>query len=87
MRTAKHYDADNIYTETHKIALYFMFIHRENALKAHQHIWFYTCHFKKKKKKKLIKIFTKTHEIAHLKKILQGSMPPGMCATDINIFV
>ena len=22
----------------HKIALYFMFIHRENALKAHQHI-------------------------------------------------
>ena len=24
-----------------------MFIHRENALKAHQHILFYTCHFKK----------------------------------------
>ena len=27
-----------IYTKTHKIALYFIFIHRENDLKAHQHI-------------------------------------------------
>ena len=25
-------------TKTHKIALYFMFIHMENALKVHQHI-------------------------------------------------
>ena len=31
----------------YKIALYFMFIHREKPLKAHQHILFYTCHFKK----------------------------------------
>ena len=27
-----------MYTKTHKIALYFMLIHRENALKAIQHI-------------------------------------------------
>ena len=27
-----------IYTKTHKIALYFIFIHRENAMKAHQYI-------------------------------------------------
>ena len=56
----------------HKIALYFMFIHRENALKAHQHISYcsiYTCHFKKKILiQNLIKRFTKTHQIAHLKK-------------------
>ena len=27
-----------MYTKTHKIALYFMFIHWENAMKAYQHI-------------------------------------------------
>ena len=46
-----------------------MFIHRENALKAHQHISYcsiYTCHFKKNNfNTKLIKRFTKTHQIAH----------------------
>ena len=62
----------------HKIALYFMFIHRENALKAHHHISYCSIqreHFKKTIIiQNLIKIFTKTHEIAHFFKIfLQGS--------------
>ena len=36
----------------------------------------------------LIKIFTKTHEIAHCLKIFsQDSMPPSMCAVDIIISV
>ena len=39
-----------IYTKTHKIALYFMFIHWENTLNAHQHISYCSIqrdHFKK----------------------------------------
>ena len=39
-----------MYTKTHKIALYFMLIHRENALKAIQHISYCSIqrgHFKK----------------------------------------
>ena len=69
-----------------------MFIHRENALKAHQ----YTCisyssiqrdHFKNTILiQNLIKIFTKTHQIAHFFKIFsQGSMLPSICAADIVI--
>ena len=73
----------------HKITLYFMFIHRENALKAHQHIiLFYTCHFIKK-------IDTKSDQNIHQDasnctfKIFfsQGSMPSSMCAADITISV
>ena len=49
----------------HKIALYFIFIHRENALKAHQHISYCFINISPLKKKNLIqnliKIFTKTH--------------------------
>ena len=40
-----------IYTKKHKIALYFMLIHRENALKAHQQISYCSIqrdHLKKK---------------------------------------
>ena len=50
-----------------------MFIHRENALKAHQHISYCSVqrdHFKKKFLiQNLIKIFTKTHQTAHFFKI------------------
>ena len=70
-----------------------MFIHRENALKAHQ----YTCislviqrdHFKNTILiQNLIKIFTKTHQIAHFFKIFsQGSMLPSICAADIIISI
>ena len=44
-----------------------MFIHRENALKAQQHISYCSIlvTFKKKLEKNLIKIFTKTHQIAY----------------------
>ena len=48
-----------------------MFIHRENAMKAHQHISYGSIqrdHFKKNLIQNLIKIFTKTHQIAHLSK-------------------
>ena len=70
-----------------------MFIHRENALKAHQHISYCSIqryHLKKKTFliQKLIKIFIKTHQIAHFFKIFsQGSMPPSMCAADIIISI
>ena len=71
-----------------------MFIHRENALKAYQ----YTCisyssiqrdHFKNTILiQNLIKIFTKTHQIAHFFKIFsQGSMLPSICAADIIISI
>ena len=71
-----------------------MFIHRENALKAHQ----YTCisyssiqrdYFKNTILiQNLIKIFTKTHQIAHFFKIFsQGSMLPSICAADIIISI
>ena len=71
-----------------------MFIHRENALKAQQ----YTCisyssiqrdHFKNTILiQNLIKIFTKTHQIAHFFKIFsQGSMLPSICAADIIISI
>ena len=70
-----------------------MFIHRENALKAHYHIS--SCsiqrdHFKKKTIliQNLIKIFTKTHQIAHFFKIFsQGIKPPSMCAADIILSI
>ena len=50
----------------HKIARYFIFIHRENALKAHQHIS-YHCSIQREHFKKtiliqnLIKIFAKMY--------------------------
>ena len=69
-----------------------MFLHRENALKAHQHISY--CSIQREHLKKpiliqnLIKIFTMTHQIAHFFKIFsQGSMPPSMCAADIIISI
>ena len=60
-----------IYTKTHKIALYFMFIYRENALKSHQYISYSSIqrdHFENTifLIQNLIKIFTKTHQIAHI---------------------
>ena len=63
-----------------------MFIHRENALKAHQHISYCSIqrdHFKKTiLVQNLIKIFIKTHQIAHFFKIFWlGSM----CAADIDL--
>ena len=69
-----------------------MFIHRENVLKAHQHISYCSIqrdHFKKTSLiQNLIKIFTKTHQIAHFfKNFSQGSMPPSMCAPDIIISI
>ena len=73
-----------------------MFIHRENALKAHQHISYYstqsrsqniysllTCPFKKTiLVQNLIKIFIKTHQIAHFFKIFWQS---SMCTADIDL--
>ena len=69
-----------------------MFIHRENALKAHQHISYCSIqrnHLKKKNLiQNLIKIFTKTHQIAtFFQNFLAGSMPPSMCAADIIISI
>ena len=71
-----------------------MFIHRENALKAHQHISYCSIqrnHFKKTiLEQNLIEIhvFTKTHQNAHFFKIfLQDSMPLSMCAADIIISI
>ena len=69
-----------------------MFIHRENALKAHQHISYGSMQRRNVKKtiliQNLIKIFTKTHQIAHSFKIFsQGSMPPSMCAVHIIISI
>ena len=69
-----------------------MFIHRENALKAHQYISYgsiQSYHFKNTILiQNLIKIFTKMHQIAHFFKIFsQGSMLPSMCAADIIIFI
>ena len=69
-----------------------MFLHRENALKAHQHISYSSIQRELLKKtiliQNLIKIFTKTHQIAHFFKIFsQGSMPPSMCAADIIISI
>ena len=69
-----------------------MFIHRENAPKAHQHISYSSIQRDHLKKpvliQNLIKIFTKTHQIAHFFKIFsQGSMPPSICAADIVISI
>ena len=69
-----------------------MSIHRENALKAHQYIsysYIQRDHFKNTILiQNLIKIFTKTHQIAHFFKIFsQGSMLPNMCAVDIIISI
>ena len=71
-----------------------MFIHREYALKSHQHQHISYCsiqrdHFKKTILiQNMIKIFTKTHQIAHFFKIVsRGSMPPEVCAADIIISI
>ena len=70
-----------------------MFIHRENALKAHYHISYCSIqridHFKKTILiQNLNKIFTKTHQIAHFFKIFsQGSKPPSMCAANIILSI
>ena len=69
-----------------------LFIHMENDMKAHQHISYCSIqrdHFKKTILiQNLIKIFTKTHQIAYFFKIFsQGSMPPSMCAADITISI
>ena len=66
-----------------------MFIHRENVLKAIQHISYCSIESTLKKTmliENLIKIFTKTHELHIFFKIFsQGSMPLHMCAADISI--
>ena len=64
-----------------------MFIHRENALKAKQHIILIT--LKTILIQNPIKIFTNAHQIAHFFNFFfwQGSIPPGMCAADINIYI
>ena len=70
-----------------------MFIHRENALKAHYHIRYCSIQLRDHLKKtiliqNLIKIFTKTHQIAHFSKIFsQGIKTPSMCAADIIISI
>ena len=71
-----------------------MFIHRENALirKAHQYISYSSIqrdHFKNTILiQNLIKIFIKTHQIAHFFNFFsQGSMLPSMCAADIIISI
>ena len=69
-----------------------LLIHMENAMKAHQHISYCSIqrdHFIKTISiQNLIKIFTKTHQIAQFFKIFsQGSMPPSMCAADIIISI
>ena len=70
-----------------------MLILRENALNAiqHNHIVLYKLrgHFKKKFLiQNLIKILTKTHQIAHFfKNFSHGSMLPSMCAADIIISI
>ena len=66
-----------------------MLIHKENALKAHQHITYCSIQrdpFKKKNLiQNLIKIFTKTHQVTHVFKIFsQGSMPCSIYDTDPN---
>ena len=47
----------------HKIALYFIFIHRENALKAHQHISY--CFIERYHLKKNPKFNTKSDQNIH----------------------
>ena len=69
-----------------------MFILRENALKAHYHIsycFIQRDHFKKTILiQNLIKIFTKTHQIAHFfKTFSQGIKLPSMCAADIILSI
>ena len=68
-----------------------MLIHRENALKAHQHISYCSIqrdHIKKELIQNLIKIFTKTHQIAHFfKNFSQVSMPPIACVQLISLFL
>ena len=66
-----------------------MFFHRENALKAHQHNYIILFYTKRALKKtilieNLMKIFIKTHEIAHFFKIF---LQVSMCAADIIIFI
>ena len=63
-----------------------MFIHRANALKAIYHISY--CSIQRDHFKNLIKIFTKTHQIAHFFKIFsEGSKPLSMCAADIILSI
>ena len=69
-----------------------MFLHRENALKAHYHISYCSIqrdHFTKTILiQNLNRIFTKTHQIAHFFKIFsQGSKLPSMCAADIILSI
>ena len=66
-----------------------MFIHRENVLKAHQHISYCSIqreHFRKTMLiENLIKIFTKTHELHIFSKFSRRVACPYMCAADISI--
>ena len=71
-----------------------MFIHRENALKAHQYTCISFSSIQRDHSKNtiliqnLIKIFTKTHQIAYFFKIFsQGSMLPSISAADIIISI
>ena len=71
-----------------------MFIHSENALKAHQYTCMSYSSIQRDNFKNTIliqyriKIFSKTHQIAHFLKICsQGSMLPSICAADIIISI
>ena len=64
-----------------------MFIHRENALKAHQHIsciLFYTCHFKKKINTKYAPRRIKLHIF---KKFSRRVACPLACVQLISLFL
>ena len=65
-----------------------MFISRENALKAYQHISYYSIQRDQFRKKNLIqnqiKIFTKTHQIAHFFKIFSLVACPIACVQLIH---
>ena len=68
-----------------------MFIHTENALKAHQHISYCPIqrdHFKKEFLiQNLIKIFTKTHQITHVFKFSCRVACPLACVQLISLFL
>ena len=68
-----------------------MFIHRKNALKAHQHISYCSIqrnHFKKKFIKKFDQnVHQDASNCTFFQKISRGSMPSSMCAADIFISI
>ena len=66
-----------------------MFLHRENALKAHQHISYCSIQREHLKNNFNTKSDKNIHQDASnfFKIFSQGSMPPSMCAADIIISI